>query len=92
MPMATVHLTTTISGQRQPQDWGATPAALAILAKLKLQDKLVHYSYNNFIEAPAGPDAENQMKIGVDGAIRRWNFDSHLFFDVTKDLANAKTI
>ena len=73
-----------------PDDWGATPAALAILAKLKLQDKLVHYSYNNFIEAPAGPDAENQMKIGVDSAIRRWNFDSHLFFDVTKDLADAK--
>ena len=35
-----------------PDDWGATPATLAILAKLKLQDKLVHYSYNNFVDAP----------------------------------------
>ncbi len=73
-----------------PDDWAATPAALAILAKLKLQDKLVHYSYNNFVEAPAGPDAENQMKISIDGAIQRWNFDSHLFFDVTKNLTDAK--
>ncbi len=73
-----------------PDDWAATPAALAILAKLKIQDKLVHYSYNNFIEAPAGPDEKNQMKISVDGAIQRWNFEPHLFFDVTKDLAGAK--
>ena len=73
-----------------PDDWGATPATLAIIAKLKMQNMLVHYSYNNFIEAPAGPDSENQMKIGVDGALERWGFDENRFFDVTKQLAEAK--
>ncbi|TWU15668.1 hypothetical protein [Allorhodopirellula heiligendammensis] len=73
-----------------PDDWGATPAALAILAKLKMRDKLVHYSYNNFIAAPPGPDEKNQMKIGVDGAVQRWGFAPGLFFDVTKDLNGAQ--
>jgi hypothetical protein len=73
-----------------PDDWGATPATLAILAKLNLQEKLVHFSYNNFIEAPAGPNDENQMKIGVDGAIQWWGFAPGKFFDVTKDLAAAR--
>lgn len=66
-----------------PDDWGGTPAALAILAKLKLQDKLVHYSYNNFIEAPAHTTATNHMKIGADGGIKYWNFDASRFFDVS---------
>ena len=52
-----------------PDDWGAVPAILATLAKEELQDRLVHFSYNNFIEAPAGPYRENQMKIGADWAI-----------------------
>ena len=73
-----------------PDDWGATPAALAILVKLQMQDKLVHYSYNNFIDAPAGPDEKNQMKIGVDGAVQRWGFDEKLFFDVAKNPAAAR--
>ena len=29
-----------------PDDWGAAAASLAIMAKLKLQDKLVHCSYS----------------------------------------------
>ena len=72
-----------------PDDWGATPAALAILAKLKMQDKLVHYSYNNFIAAPAGPDDKNQMKIGVDGAIARWGFDGDKSNDVWINFPDA---
>ena len=72
-----------------PDDWGATPALLAILAKLNLQERLVHFSYNNFIEAPAGPDEENQMKIGADGGIDRWNFNGSVFFDITTDLEGA---
>lgn len=68
-----------------PDDWGATPAALAILAKLKLQDKLVHYSYNNFIDAPPHTSETNHMKIGVDGGIHHWDFDPNRFFDVSKD-------
>ncbi|WP_282135648.1 hypothetical protein [Seonamhaeicola maritimus] len=65
-----------------PDDWGATPATLAILAKLKLQDKLVHYSYNNFMPSPAHTTVRNYMKEGVEGSIKRWNFNKNLFFDV----------
>ena len=39
-----------------PDDWGALAASCAIMAKLGLKDKLVHCSYNNFIDAPSGPD------------------------------------
>ncbi|WP_109830531.1 CBM96 family carbohydrate-binding protein [Reichenbachiella versicolor] len=66
-----------------PDDWGGTPAALAMIAKLKLQDKLVHYSYNNFIDSPPHTTAVNEMKIGVDGGINRWGFDASRFFDVS---------
>lgn len=65
-----------------PDDWGATPASLAILAKLKLQDKLVHFSYNNFMPSPAHTTVRNYMKEGVDGSIERWNFNEDVFFDV----------
>lgn len=73
-----------------PDDWGANAAILAVLAKLEMQDKLVHYSYNNFIDAPAGPDGENQNKISCDGGIIRWHFDESKFFDVTTQLEEAK--
>ncbi|WP_010135186.1 hypothetical protein [Ochrovirga pacifica] len=65
-----------------PDDWGATPAALAMLAKKKLQNKLVHFSYNNFMPSPAHTTVRNYMKEGVEGSIERWNFDPTVFFDV----------
>ncbi|WP_299551158.1 hypothetical protein [Seonamhaeicola sp.] len=65
-----------------PDDWGATPATLAMLAKLKLQSKLVHYSYNNFMPSPPHTTVRNYMKEGVDGSIERWHFNKKLFFDV----------
>jgi hypothetical protein len=74
-----------------PDDWGAVPAMLATLAKVNLQKKLVHFSYNNFMEAPAGPDDKNQMKIGADGAIERWGYEAARFFDITNSLEEAKS-
>ncbi|MDO6736895.1 hypothetical protein [Wenyingzhuangia sp. 2_MG-2023] len=65
-----------------PDDWGATPAALAMLAKKKLQHKLVHFSYNNFMPSPPHTTVRNYMKEGVEGSIARWNFDKNVFFDV----------
>lgn len=73
-----------------PDDWGASAASLAILAKLNLQKQLVHCSYNNFIDAPAGPDDENQLKISLEGGAERWNFDKSILFDVTTQLEKAK--
>lgn len=68
-----------------PDDWGGTPATLAIIAKLGLQDKLVHFSYNNFIAAPPHTSEINYMADGVNSAIKRWNFDAERFFDVPDD-------
>lgn len=73
-----------------PDDWGANAAILAVLAKMEMQDKLVHFSYNNFIDAPSGPDNENQNKISCDGGIIRWHFNSSNFFDVTTHRNEAK--
>ncbi|MGC6431561.1 MAG: hypothetical protein ACON5F_11010 [Jejuia sp.] len=65
-----------------PDDWGATPAALAMLAKMKMQSNLVHFSYNNFMPSPAHTTVRNYMKEGVDGSIKRWSYKKKLFFDV----------
>lgn len=65
-----------------PDDWGGTPAALAMIAKAGLQDRLVHFSYNNFIDAPPHTTERNFMAEGVKGAIQRWGFDATRFFDV----------
>lgn len=73
-----------------PDDWGASAASLAIIAKLKLQKQLVHCSYNNFIDAPAGPDEKNQLKISLEGAAERWSFNKSVLFDVTTQLEQAK--
>ena len=73
-----------------PDDWGAAAASLAIIAKHKLQKQLVHCSYNNFIDAPAGPDSQNQLKISLEGAAERWNFNKSILFDVTSQLEKAK--
>ncbi|WP_236625415.1 hypothetical protein [Rhodopirellula baltica] len=72
-----------------PDDWGALPASCAIMAKLGLQNKLVHCSYNNFIDAPSGPDSKNQLKISADGVIEHWGFNPDVFIDVTKEQKRA---
>lgn len=66
-----------------PDDWGATPAALAIIAKANKKNLLVHFSYNNFMNSPAHTTATNEMAVGVNGAISHWNFDKSNFFDVS---------
>lgn len=73
-----------------PDDWGGTPATMAIIAKAKLGDKLVHFSYNNFVEGNRGADSENIMDIGVQSGIKRFHFNSEVFFDATKKFDEAK--
>lgn len=72
-----------------PDDWDATPVTLAIIAAKNYKSKLTHFSSNNFVGAPAGPDSKNQMKIGIDGARKRWGFRDTKFFDVTKQKSEA---
>lgn len=87
--MGTESPTASANGPRVIPTTGALPASCAIIAKLGLQAKLVHCSYNHFIDAPAGPDAENQLKIGADGTIERWGFGKKVFFDVTRQRKEA---
>ncbi|MBQ4831358.1 hypothetical protein J8L84_18930 [Alteromonas sp. MMG017] len=70
-------------------DWAGTAATLAMLAKEELQDKLVHYSFNNFIEAPPHTNETNYMADSVTGAIEWWNFPKSKFFDVSKNTDRA---
>lgn len=65
-----------------PDDWGATPATLIILAKKQLQEKLVHFSYNNFMPSPTHTTVKNYMKEAADQAIERLTFNGDVFFDV----------
>ncbi|MEM6641429.1 MAG: Ig-like domain-containing protein [Bacteroidota bacterium] len=65
-----------------PDDWGATPATLIMMAKAELQDKLVHYSYNNFMPSPPHTTEKNYMKEACDQAIERLLFNGDVFFDV----------
>ncbi|WP_430934566.1 hypothetical protein [Saccharicrinis sp. 156] len=78
-----------------PDDWGATPMSLAILAKAKLQDKLVHFSYNNFMPSPAHSTEKNYMKVNAEDAANRFKYDLDVFFDVgthkTEAIASLKT-
>ncbi|MEM0913418.1 MAG: hypothetical protein AAGK09_02295 [Planctomycetota bacterium] len=66
-------------------DVGATPMTLAILAKAGLQDKLVHYDFNNWLEyKPIEPD-KNRLWHSAMGGQARWGFDEGVFFDAAYD-------
>ncbi|MDU0352920.1 hypothetical protein RS130_02370 [Paraglaciecola aquimarina] len=62
---------------------------MAIIAKLKRHNQLVHFSYNNFIDSAPHTTDINEMAIGVEGAIKNWNYDPSKFFDVSADYKNA---
>ncbi|MGC6429911.1 MAG: Ig-like domain-containing protein [Jejuia sp.] len=65
-----------------PDDWGATPATLIMLAKRQLQDKLVHFSFNNFMPSPPHTTVKNYMKEATDQGVKRLQFNPDVFFDV----------
>lgn len=64
-------------------DIGATPMTLAVLAKAGLQNELVHYDFNNWLEYKKIPAAKNKMWVGALGAQTRWGFDRSKFFDAS---------
>lgn len=74
-----------------PDDIGATPFTLAVLAKAGLQKNLVHYDFNNFMEYKPIPADKNNMWLGAIGGQTRWNFDRTNFFDVAQDAGAAIT-
>lgn len=68
-----------------PDDIGATPFTLAVLAKAGLQKNLVHYDFNNFMEYKPITPATNDMWRGAMGGQSRWGFNRSNFFDVAQD-------
>ena len=70
-------------------DVGATPFSLAILAKAGLQDNLVHYDFNNFLEYKKIEPDDNRMWVSAMGAQARWGFEADVFFDAAIDPEGA---
>lgn len=87
-------------GNADPDDVGATPAGLAMLAEVGLQDLLVHYHVNSQVWGRAGNPKNQKMRDSAFGSADRMGFDRAEFFDalpefqadgpnnvVTRDLA-----
>ncbi len=70
-------------------DVGATPFTLAVLAKAGLQDNLVHYDFNNFLDYLKIDADKNRMWLGAMGGQTRWGFDGSRFFDAANDPEGA---
>ena len=67
-------------GNADPDDIGATPAGLAMLAHAGLQDKLVHYHVNSQVwKSPSGKS--QKMLDSAYGSASRMGFDQTAFFD-----------
>ncbi len=66
-------------------DVGATAFTLAVLAKAELQDNLVHFDFNNFLEYKKIDAANNRMWLSAMGGQARWGFDGSCFFDAAID-------
>lgn len=71
-----------------PDDWIASPVALAIFAEAGLKDRLVHFDYNCILPLTE-PQWEKTHAESVLGAASRYGFDPRRFFDCRKDLDTA---
>lgn len=69
-------------------DWAASPTALAIFAAAGIQDRLVHFDYNNIL-SNTNPDWEREHEISIRGAIERFRYKSGVFHNCRKDLDAA---
>ena len=66
-------------------DVGATSLTLAVLAKAGLQDNLVHFDFNNFLQYKTIKAPDNRMWLSAMGGQSRWGFDRDRFFDAAID-------
>jgi len=71
-----------------PDDWSASPVALAIIARAGFKDRLVHFDYNCILPE-THPDWEKKHADGVLGAAERYGYDRSLFFDCRQDVDAA---
>ena len=71
-----------------PDDWAASPVALAIFAEAGLKDRLVHFDYNSIL-TQTDPEWEKKHADSVLGAAREYGYDPARFFDCRKNLDGA---
>src|SRR5262249_9914473 len=71
-----------------PDDWAASPVALAILAGCGARDRLVHFDYNCILPR-TDPAWEKTHAESVLGAAERYGYDPAVFHDCRKDLDGA---
>ncbi len=69
-------------------DWGASPMALAIFAAFGVQERLVHFDYNNILTA-TNPAWEKEHETSVLGAVERFGFDRSRFYNCRRNLDAA---
>jgi hypothetical protein len=67
-----------------PDDWAASPVALAIVAACGAKDRLVHFDYNCILPK-TDPEWEKKHADSVLGAAERYGFDKSVFHDCRKD-------
>jgi hypothetical protein len=73
-----------------PDDWAASPVALAIFAEGGVKDRLVHFDYNCILPE-TDLDWEKIHAESVLGTASRYGYDSSVFFDCRKTLEAAVT-
>jgi hypothetical protein len=71
-----------------PDDWAASPVALAIFAESGLKDRLVHFDYNCILPK-TDPEWEKIHAESVLGAVERYGYDRKLFHDCRQDVESA---
>lgn len=71
-----------------PDDWIASPVALAILAECGAKDRLVHFDYNNILPE-TDPKWEKIHAESVLGAAKRYGYDLARFHDCRQDREGA---
>lgn len=76
--------------QHDADDWHASPLALAMIAAAGVQDRLVHFDYNNHLGDNDVTRAETHRR-RVDEAIERYGYERQKFFDDQHQLAAAVT-
>jgi hypothetical protein len=94
-PIAPVHSTfqgriawSADGNHNDPDDWAASPVALAIFAECGNKDRLVHFDYNCIL-----PRTDRQWESihaeSVLGAAQRYGYRNSVFHDCQKDLDGA---
>src|SRR5688572_2580862 len=71
-----------------PDDWIASPVALAIFAECGQKDRLVHFDYNCILPE-TNLEWEKIHAESVLGAMNHYGFNDKVFFDCRKNLDGA---